>query len=444
MSAIHELTTIAPLQEFDIFTVPPTQMSVNDSYDVEYRPMAPVSADTPIEFQIRSSEHHYVVPSEMYLEMEIELGLVKANDNNLAPVAAYGSTTTKFRPVQNIMSSMFKSVEIIVGGKVFKLQPLMYAYRAYFETLLGYDQKAKNTHLKLGGWLSDEERMALVTPGNDKVHKKITLIGRLFSDVTHQKKSLLGGSKIDVRLEPNDVSFYTIQEDDGTYSLGAYKPRVAFHKAVLHVNFQEATEFLRMGHNQALSRGTAKYPITHTDIKHFTVAKGQYDIVLPNAIQGNLPRRSFIFFVDNAAMNGARSQDPYKFLNCKVTELHMDVDGRSYPTIPYKTDFTNKKYHKAYLDFLRVLDQNIPEPFLEITYEKYGEAPVFVIPFCPDLSSSCGFGGHVSPIHTNKHVTLKVVFEEGLPQVTSVLMYNEYDDIVEFDAERNCVSAING
>ena len=442
MSAIHELTSIAPLQEFDLFTVPPTQVSVNDTYDVEYRPLAPVSSDTPIEFQIRSSENHYVAPSEIYLQLDLTIGLVNANDGSDTNASVY--PLVKFRPVQNILSSIFKSVEIIAGGKVFKLQPLMYSYRAYFESWLGYDEKAKNTQLKLAGWMNDAQRQALVTPSSDNRHKKLTLIGRLFTDITHQKKSLLGGTKIDIRLEPNDVSFYTVFEPHTSHPAANYKAKAEFKSAVLHVNFQEATEFLRSAHNQALSRGTAKYPITHTDIRHFTVAKEQNDIVIPNAIQGNLPRRSFIFFVNNSAMNGSRTQDPFKLLDCKITDLHFEVDGRTYPTVPYKTDFKNKMYHKAYLDFLRTLDQNLPEPFLNLTYEQYGSAPVFVISFCPDLSSSCGFGGHVSPIQTNKHVTLKVVLAEKLEDVTSVILYNEYDDIIEFDSERTCVSAING
>ena len=443
MSAIHELTTIAPLQEFDIFTVPPTQMSVNDTYDVEYRPLAPVSFDTPIEFQIRSSEHHYAVPSEMYLQMDIEIGLIKVSDGSDAPTAAYEAT--KFQVAPNLLSSLFKSVEMVVGGKVFKLQPLMYPYRAMFETCLGYGLNAFLTHLKIAGaTLTPQERLEMVKVGADSKPKKLVLIGKLFTDLTHQRKSLLGGSKIDVRLEPNEPNFYTIQLAHANYALNDYKPKVKFNSAVLHVNFQEVTEFLRMAHNQALARGTAKYPLTHVDVRHFTVAKGLNDLVLSNAIQGNLPRRSFVFFVDNAAMNGSRTENPFKFLNCEVKELHMEVDGRSYPTVPHKTDFPGNNYQKAYLDFFRAVDQNIPDPYIGYKYSDFGVMPFFVIQFCPDLTSNCGFGGHVSPIHTNKHATLKVNFGKPLQQVTSVIIYSEYDDIVEFDAERNCVSAING
>jgi len=41
MSAIHELSSIAPLQEFDIFSVPSTQISVTRTFDYEHRPLAP-------------------------------------------------------------------------------------------------------------------------------------------------------------------------------------------------------------------------------------------------------------------------------------------------------------------------------------------------------------------------------------------------------------------
>ena len=122
----------------------------------------------------------------------------------------------------------------------------------------------------------------------------------------------------------------------------------------------------------------------------------------------------------------------------------MEMDGMHFPTLPYKTDFTNNNYQQLYLSVFRYMNQNIPDPYFDMTYKDFKNFPFWIIQFCPDLSSHCGFGGHVSPIHTNQHITLKVEFGEALKEVTTVILFNEYDDIIEYDRERNAVASIHG
>lgn len=438
MSAIHELTSIAPLQEFSIFEVPATQVSVNRTYDVEYFPLAPVTANTPIEFQIRSSEYHYTCPSEIYLKLDLTLGLVSNTDMRTeAAQGIYAQHT--FQPIQNLLNSLFKNVEITVGGKIFRLQPLMHAYRSYIEVMMGYDSRAKSTHLSLSGWTTEAERRTMFhPPAGSTTFKTVTLIGRIFSDITHQAKSLLGGMKIDIKLDPNDPSFYTI------HSSNQHTASAKFENVSLLVKFQEATEHLRNAHNLALSKATAKIPITNVDLRHYTLARGANDAIISNAIQGTVPRRTIVFFVNNSALNGAKGENPFKFEHKEVKSLHCEMDGMNYPTVPYKTDFARNQYHLLYLSMFRYMNQNVPEPYYEQTYADFKNFPMWIIQFCPDLSSQCGFGGHVSPIHTNQHITLKVEFGTPLDQVTTVILFNEYDDIIEYDRERNAVASIHG
>ena len=60
MDAIHSMSAIAPLFEFDLWGIPPTQLTVERVVDVEYRPVTAVDASSPILFSFSSALDEYV------------------------------------------------------------------------------------------------------------------------------------------------------------------------------------------------------------------------------------------------------------------------------------------------------------------------------------------------------------------------------------------------
>ena len=61
----------------------------------------------------------------------------------------------------------------------------------------------------------------------------------------------------------------------------------------------------------ALSKTTAKYPITRVEVKSFTLHTGVLGDTLDNVILGQLSKRIIIGFVDNKAFNGNRKFNPF-------------------------------------------------------------------------------------------------------------------------------------
>ncbi len=59
---------------------------------------------------------------------------------------------------------MIKQVDVFIGDTQITSSPSTYPYRAYFKTLLGYFQDAKNSHLSASLWFNDE---------NDKTVNKV-------------------------------------------------------------------------------------------------------------------------------------------------------------------------------------------------------------------------------------------------------------------------------
>ena len=52
MSFIHNESLYCAKSELDLFSVPPTQLSINKNVTVEYRPTTPLTGNGPLEFHI--------------------------------------------------------------------------------------------------------------------------------------------------------------------------------------------------------------------------------------------------------------------------------------------------------------------------------------------------------------------------------------------------------
>ena len=138
---------------FDLFSVPPTDLSVS-----RYR-MVPIQTFTtginPVEFQVDLQED-YVDLSRSYFELELTL---KKNDANEA-------TADNLFPVNNLAHSLFKQISVRLNGTLISPQTDTYHYKAYLETLLNYNRVGGETVLKPQGWYNSSNLPATLTANN--------------------------------------------------------------------------------------------------------------------------------------------------------------------------------------------------------------------------------------------------------------------------------------
>src|ERR1700753_3820218 len=76
MTAIHPLSTVTPLPQFDLFSVPPTQTTVEKTYVTEHRPINALDSRSYIEFVFTNNIDECVNLSEclLYLKPQVSLG----------------------------------------------------------------------------------------------------------------------------------------------------------------------------------------------------------------------------------------------------------------------------------------------------------------------------------------------------------------------------------
>ena len=423
---IHPLSGIAPLPQFELWSVPPTQVSSKNDIQTDVRPLAAVSSSQPTEFIITSAMDEYVNMSETYLYIRARVKL--SREDKIDPVMADWDSLL---PAQYFLHAIFSQCEIKIRDKEITLAPQTYHYRAYLDALLGFSADAKRTHLATSMWSSNAERNEAVRPANDgKEGRWFELMGRLHTDLTFQDKHLLGGVELRIKLVPNDPKFYFSCNE-------GLSPTLEIAEAVLKVRKAKIYPSLLAAHNQALADANARYAITRTEVRYQGIPRGQLDAILDNVIRGQMPRRIFVFLVDTQTFNGSYSKDPFAFRHFDVNFVCAYIDSTQYPSTPYTPDFNENLYAKEFMALYVTLNQNRTDTYMDIDYRSFAvNNTIFAFDFAPDLSNGPGSSGHVNCL-TNGTLRLHFRFKRQLPSSVNVLVYCEFDSMIEIDRHRN-------
>ncbi|XP_077870577.1 uncharacterized protein F54H12.2-like [Saccoglossus kowalevskii] len=131
MAFVHKWT------ELDLFTIPPTQTSIEKGSYEEVNPLTNI-ADGPIEFVIPSAGSDYIDIGSTLLHIKAKI--TNANGSNLAADATVG-------PANLWLHSLFNQIDVYLNGKQISDASPTYSYRAMIETLLNYGGDAKSTQI---------------------------------------------------------------------------------------------------------------------------------------------------------------------------------------------------------------------------------------------------------------------------------------------------------
>ena len=133
MLFIHSKSQECAKSELDLFSVPPTQVSLEKGHWIDHQPVSSIADGGTITFMCPGTED-YVDLSKTILVVRAKV--TKADGANLGAHEKVGV-------VNNFLHSLFKQVDVFLKEK--QVTPAMgtYNYRAYLETLLNYGPAAK-------------------------------------------------------------------------------------------------------------------------------------------------------------------------------------------------------------------------------------------------------------------------------------------------------------
>ena len=434
MAFVHPLSSECLKSELDIFSVPPTQTSIESGSYVEYNPISSINDGSPIEFVISGSGQDYIdlANTQLYVKLDVRRA------DNTAIVAA-----SQVGPINLLLHSLFSEVDVKLNDVLITSTNNTYAYRAYLETLLSYGSEAKSTQLSSALYYKDEAgkmddvdpTAALCNSGLKKRHayisegKTVDLLGRIHADLFYQQKFLPNDVTIRIRLirSKNNFCLMSATPNDN------YKIRISDCK--IYVRKVKLSPSVFVAHAKALERGNAKYPLHRVVCKTFTVPGGNLDCSQENLFSGQLPTRLVIGCVDNDAFNGNYEKNPFNFKHYGLSQIKVYLDGQQQSIRPLEPDFANNQYISAYMTLFTGTGKQFIDEGNQIQREDYARGyTLYVYDLTPDL----GEDDHFNLIKEG-NVRVDMKFSVVLPNTINVIVYAEFENIIEIDRSRNVI-----
>ena len=421
--------------ELELLTVPPVNTSMERGRVEEFLPISSVGDTGPIEFHVASSTDEYldIGRTQLYLRVKV----VQKEDKGVLPDDAQVSTTNLW------MHSLFSQVDVQLNGKLITPSTNTYPYKAYLEDLLSYGSDAKESQLGSEMWIPDKPNLAEFNPLADDVSntglktrhgligrsKTVEMMGRLHCDIFMQDRYLTNGVNVHIKLIRKPEAFHLIGAED--------KYLLQITDIALYVRKVKLNPMIPLMHNKALNSGkTLKYPIRRAVVSTFTIPNNTMSATKDNVIMGQLPRRVIVGLVKNSSFNGSIKMNPYNFETFNLNFLALFAGGQQFPAKPLTPNFTENQYMRSFMTMFEgtgMLNENRGH---DITRENYPKG--FTL-YAFDLTSDMAEGSHVDPI---KHGSLKVEvhFDRQLPSTVNVILYCEYDNLIQFDRARNVIT----
>ena len=414
-----------------MFSVPPTQTSIEASSYGEYHPLTSLVDGSTIEFEVSGTGEDYLDLSNSYLHIK-----AKVTNNDGTNLAADEAVA----PVNNMLHSMFSQVDVFLNGTQITSSTNTYAYRAMLETLLSFGDDAKKSQLASALYVKDDAgKMNNLQVNNEanagfmarrkaaRESRIIDMMGRLHLDMCFQERYLLNEVNVKIRLTRSKDAFCL---------MGANARTVKIVSAVLIVRKARLSPSVALAHAKGLEVSTAKYPIKRVVCKTFTISAGLRDVNQEKLYSGQLPSRIVIGLVNNEGFNGAINRNPFNFEHFNLTEIALYLDGQQGQTIkPLKPDFTNGQYIESYMSLFMGTNKINRDEGNCILPEDYANGyALYAYDLSPDLSE----GANLNLIKQGT-VRLALKFSEALDAAVTVVTYAEFENVIEIDRSRNVI-----
>ena len=487
MSYVHPFSKRCDKSEIDLFSVPPTQQSLERGRWIGYAPLSSVeNTDSPINFLITRTDE-YIDLSKTILTVtgkivkDTETVLDSSNQANVAPV-------------NNFLHSLFKQVDVYLNGK--QVTPAMgtYPYRAYIETLLNYDVSAKEsrfssalyykdtaTHMDETGSLpasisiktknaansDNEETFTFKIPGTGNQgfakrskfiqnSKQFVLSGPIFADIFMTDRLLLNMMDLRVVLNRSSNTFCLmdltgVSNKPPTFPLS---PKVQLSHVELKIRKVKLDQAVSDGIEHMLKQTPALYPIRRVECKILTVPQNLPSTRQDNIFSGLIPKTFVVGFVTADAAGGVYNKNPYNFAHFGVTSLSLTANGEEIPfkqlTLKYPKKANGEIDTTAGEDDALDLDEAYNTLFsgtgkiysnagLDIDRDDYpGGFALYAFDLTPDMCKSSQYFNTVQ----RGPLSLALTFQSQ-SEPLALVCYGDFENVIRIDAERNAIYDIS-
>ena len=483
MSYVHPFSKRCDKSEIDLFSVPPTQQSLERGRWIDYAPLSSVeNPDSAITYLIAGTDE-YIDLSKTILTVRGEI--TKGNGTKLT-----GGGQTDVAPVNNFLHSLFKQVDVYLNGK--QVIPAMgtYAYRAYIETLLNYDVSAKESQFTSALYYKDtatkmndagalpssktinlkkesfvpallpDLEVSIPVPGSGNQGfakrsafvqngKQFVLSGPIFADIFMSDRLLLNMMNLKVVLNRSNPKFCLMDKTDE--NAPTVNPQVKLSEVILKIRKVKVDQAVSDGIERMLKQTPALYPIRRVECKILTVPSGLPTTRQDNIFSGIIPKTFVVGFVNVDAANGTYWTNPYNFAHFGVTSLSLTANGEEIPfkqlTLAYRKKPNGEidpavdkddqlDFDEAYNTLFSGTGKIYSNAGLDIDRDEYpGGFALYAFDLTPDMCKSSDYFNTVQ----RGSLSLALTFREAAKHPLAMVCYGDFENVIRIDAERNAI-----
>ena len=443
MNFVHSKSGECVKTELDLFSVPPTQVSLEKGLWIDHQPVSCVSDGGPITFLCPGTED-YVDLSKTILVVRAKV--TKANGNDLDADEHVGI-------VNNFLHSLFKQVDVFLKEKQVTQATRTYAYRAYLETLLNYGPAAKESQLTAAMFYKDTAgKMDVADPtaaaanANMGLKKRyafnqesgvLEMAGPLFCDVFKSERLLLSFVDLKVILNRNVNAFCIMSDIDGM----AHKVKLT--EAYLKVRKVKVSPSVSIAHELALKKGPAIYPVRRVECKTFIIPTGNPSLRKDNLYNGLVPKTFVFGMVDSAAFNGDYEKNPFNFKTLTASFIEITVNREEVPFKPLQLSYTDAiiRYIEAYLTMFSGTGKLFYDTGNGISRDDFKNGyALYAADLTPDM---CGSSDHFNVVQRG-NLALNLKFTTAPAAAVSLVCYAEFENTIHIDSKRNVIYDYGG
>jgi len=405
---------------FDHKTPIPIEKSQLDNIGGFVRPVNGVNDHGPFEFIVEPVQDMCLQMGTLalYCKMSIQTSEGKNLTNEANP---------HIGPVNNFGSALWKQIDIKLNDVHFNGSTAIHAnYKSILETLMSYEDSARDTHLKTAIFEPD-------TPGHfDKAetnegHKKRVLISAtskpfevmtpLASDFLRSDNHLAPNNKLTITLTRASDEFIFLTNDGDTN-----KYALKFHDLKLYFNRILVTPTL----SRALTTNAERYMSKRTEIKAFPLPTGLTTHNITLYTGKSLPKHVILCMVETGAFEGQLTKNPFHFQHFKVNRLNLRQNGRAIPSDTLTPDFQQglfiRELHHLFLNSgtYRIDRGNC------ITKKAFGNGlTLFPFDLTPDYCN--GFHSH---LRKDGILDLEIAWAEAPTTPITILCHASFEQVI--------------
>jgi len=424
---IDSASVLGTKSELELFTVPPTQVAIQNSYWHEVYAKNCVTNTGPYQF--------VVAPDPNYLDlscnfMHIRLKVLQHDNSSFADGA-------EVSPINAIGKTFFKQVKVWLNSRLCYDSGDTYAYRAYLETLLNYGSDAKSTHLQTclyskdtaGSMDANTNAGHIARRTMSKMGAVMDLIAPIHADVFQQDRLILNNTEVRLDLHRNSDNFCLFSLTDGHA-----RCKIVVESMVWYIKKVEVLKSLALGVEATLTRNPAMYPIRRVAVKTMLVEEGRFDVPHNLLFNGQLPRRIIIGCVDKDAYHGNLKKNPFNFKPFDISNVQIRAGDLSYPRNAIKCDFPNNSYAHAYASLMDATGVSRADRGIDISYKDFKSGYcLFGFSLNPDASD-----GDTWDLIRSGTSTVKMTFSAATPaDGLHLIILAEWDNLMRLDRSRN-------